>query len=584
MSFFFTDIKSKPVKDEQIAKEHGCAVCPLMKLENKTKDMQPTGTTKPIVYFVGEAPGKTEDIENKQFVGSAGVLLRDELYKIISEYEADNIIRWNNCVRCRPYIGNKNRPPEKFEIECCKHSLFKDIEETKPLIVVGFGGVPLKVFTDGNKIGQWRGRFIPIKVGNHVCWYYPVYHPSFINRKKESNKNAYGESQYEICFRTDLQDLFLFVSNYKGPEYIGSGYDEGISIILGDKEDDFDQILTQLAKFACYPYIAVDLETVGRRIQSKDFKMISISIGTDTDVVVFPLDHPKAWNFGNREENIKKLYGMLSRFIAVSQGKIAHHLKFEAANFLREFGESILRNNEWHDTMVQAYLLNEKTSKEEGMLSLDRMIQLNFGFNLKELTGVDRKNPLKSTLNELLIYNGMDSKYTYKLFMRQKDKVKEEGFEDIYNSLIKTTITLAVTEGYGIVVDMDKVNEFEKKYEGELKELLDKMKELPEVRQFGIDRFNPLAPEDLIFIFKEIMGIELTEKTKESLSTNDKVLTKLMKEGVKLAEYILAYRSMNKLKSTYVDNIKAMAGKGSIVHPNYNHLYTETGRFSSGKE
>ncbi len=72
MSFFFSDVKSPKIKNDEIAKEHGCSVCPLNKLENKTPNMQPTGSEKPIIYFIGEAPGKIEDIEGEQLWAQQG--------------------------------------------------------------------------------------------------------------------------------------------------------------------------------------------------------------------------------------------------------------------------------------------------------------------------------------------------------------------------------------------------------------------------------------------------------------------------------------------------------------------------------
>ena len=112
--------------------EHECAVCPLNNQPGlRHPKMAATGSSNPDVYILAEAPGATEDRRGRQMIGAAGQILRHHLpAKWLDR------IRWNNCVRTRP---PDNRTPVSVEIECCRPSVVKDIEETRPQAIFGFG-------------------------------------------------------------------------------------------------------------------------------------------------------------------------------------------------------------------------------------------------------------------------------------------------------------------------------------------------------------------------------------------------------------------------------------------------------------
>src|SRR5258708_6701834 len=135
MGFFSIMEASKneaPAASLDLLHQKQCTVCPLNCYAPSLKHpyMKPTGARRPLVYMLGEAPGKTEDDKGRQFVGKAGDVLR---FRIPKRWLPD--IRWNNVVRTKP---PGNRDPTITEIECCRPSLIKDIEETKPDAIFGF--------------------------------------------------------------------------------------------------------------------------------------------------------------------------------------------------------------------------------------------------------------------------------------------------------------------------------------------------------------------------------------------------------------------------------------------------------------
>jgi len=566
-----------------LAKKFGCKICPLKQLKNNLHpNMQPTGTDKPILYFLGEAPGGDEDFEGKQFIGQAGQRLRVDLYKTITNYnipltDINKYIRWNNIVRCRPYVGKSNRTPTTVEIECCKQSVFDDIEATKPLVVVGFGGVPLKTVTEGVNIDVWANRFVPVKFGKHKCWYYCCYHPSYLVR--QDSKTSFFENEYDRYFRVCLNNIFDFVLNkYEQPEIIEDGYEDNISVLY-----TISEVLGAIEELKQEELIAFDLETDALR-PFDGGKILTIAFSTYEKTFAFPIEG--YWNEKDLQEIKSKLYGLF-----INGGEfIAHNLKFELEWLYNIFDLDLLMKGKWHDTMVQAYLLDERTTKtrtkQDSMFKLDLLTYLNFGFRLKGLSTIDTKDITKSRIADILLYNGLDAKYTYLLFQKQNKKLDKE-LKLCYNNLIETTVTLTRAQSTGVHIDLESVDMYIQKYTSELEDISLKIKELDEVKSYQTEtgkEFNPLSPEHIVYIFESILKIPPKVLTKKkNYSTNDFVLGEFAKDGYKIAEYIISYRKINKLKATYLENVKELA-KDGILKTQYNLLYTQTGRLSSGKD
>jgi uracil-DNA glycosylase family 4 len=564
--------KAKVTKKVIDFKKEGCNACTLKNVKNNFPNMKPTGSDVPLLYFLGEAPGKKEDELGRQFVGDAGERLRKDMYQIIDEDFEKAYIRWNNMVRCRPYIGNSNRTPTPIEIDCCNASIVEDIERTKPLVVVGFGEVPLKNLIGGKKMYLWVNRFIPIQIGSHKCWYFVSYHPSYLVRNQRK-----WETEYDIYFRICLEHLFNFLNNYEEPIVETDSYDDGIEILM--PTTNIQTVKNRVEYFKKQEYVAIDIETT--ELKPYIGKIICVALSDGKKTFSFLLNH---------EDLFKNLYELL----ITKNHKIAHNLKFELEWFLHQYKtQEFFRESYWDDTMIQAYLLDERTDKEEGMLNLDRLIFLNFGFHLKSISNVDKADIENGPVKELLLYNARDAKYTYKLFMHNETRIAlDKNLVSCYNNLVETTKTLAVTQYRGVHVDAEWTEVLFSKYSDKLLALKILMNKLPEIIEFVKDGriFNPLSPDHLIEIFRDILRLEAVKMTKPSksypegqYSTDDEVLAEFSKRRIKLAKLIMEYREINKLKSTYVDNVKALAIDG-IIHPQFNLLFTKTGRLSSGKE
>lgn len=576
MGFASTKIK-KAVKLIKTVKEFGCEACPRNMINIRSPKMEPTGSKEPILYIVGESPGNNEDYEGYQFAGKSGDMIRPEFDRWFTKEWITKYVRWNNVVRC----FNNNITPNNFEIRCCKPSIVRDIERSKPLIIVGFGAVPLKSFIDKEKITLWRGRRIPIKVGNHSCWYMPMFHPSYIMR----NRGIGHESEIEKIFKKDIEKVYDYViDEYKEPIVIDKDYDEGINTFQeGFNIDALFSLLRSV--FNREEYIAVDIETNKLKPYYPDSKILSVAVSNYKDTIVFPVSYKEGLENEMRTVLILK---ELHKFFLEQKNIIAHNLKFELEWFFQFFkSQDFMRKVQWHDSMLQAYLIDERTTKEEGegMFNLGCLCLQRFGFNLKELTDLPKDNLESVSLDKLLKYNGMDAKYTHKLFLHQKYMLPIE-LDKSYLDLVNTTTTLVVTQNYGLKVDEEKLNNLYEDYKSRLLDIDAQIQNRPEVKKFCKEGkvFNPNSPKHLVSIFENILKIKKIKATaKEGYSVDNEVLKILQEKGIVLADLITQHRTINKLKSTYLETVKASQING-IAHPQFSAIGTITGRLSSGKE
>jgi DNA polymerase I len=101
-------------------------------------------------------------------------------------------------------------------------------------------------------------------------------------------------------------------------------------------------------------------------------------------------------------------------------------------------------------------------------------------------------------------------------------------------------------------------------------------------RQAG-ERFNLQSPQQLGFVLFEKMGLPSLKKTQKtkSYSTGAEILEELARRGYPVAQLVLRYRELSKLKSTYVDALPEMVGADGRLHTHYDQAVAATGRLSS---
>jgi len=128
-----------------------CTKCDLHK--TKTHYVPGVGPADARIMFVGEGPGRDEDIQGLPFVGAAGKLLTQLLLSIGIDRSEVFI---GNIVKCRP---PNNRVPTPEEVEACLPYLYAQISVIEPEIIVTLGNTPLNALISPTlKVSSVHGR------------------------------------------------------------------------------------------------------------------------------------------------------------------------------------------------------------------------------------------------------------------------------------------------------------------------------------------------------------------------------------------------------------------------------------------
>lgn len=566
---------------------YGCAQCSLDREPLHHPKMPATGAARPIVYVLGEAPGEDEDTEGEQFVGKAGRTIRD-----CWPEDWTAVTRWNNTLNCRP---PDNRDPSELELACCRSRIEADILATKPKVIVAVGAFALQWLTqtrlphkeyDGGRqradeppgvikpglpaITHWRGRRLPANVGGHVCWVYPIVHPSAINRWRNDKK--IGDA-WQRTFERDIERMFNDVAAGLPEPYVEppEEYRKSIECLTTYGPQGLKRIADRLAEIAQRASSGIDVETNAVHVyHTRTPKLLTIAVGSYHDTFAFGIDHPECkWTPEERDV----ILAMLHHFVLNSGKKCAHYLKMEQEWMSWLLGDEVLYDTEWGDTHAQAHAIDERPVKELGELTT-----LHFGFDVKALTNMDKSRLAEYPLTDVLMYNGLDTKYTDGIYILQEEIIRAlgEGVSLSYHNLARLSPSLVQMQSKGLVRNVEQINLLSgllKTEEAKIKLKIIQHKDVEKFRHTRVKPVNPASNKDMLEFFN-FLGFKLKSVGEEVLVDVDHPVARLE----------LQRREEAKLESTYVrplmDGGKHVRHDGR-VHPNFNQSVTVTTRLSS---
>jgi len=145
-----------------------CVNCNLSK--SRKNAVPGIGNEKSDVIFVGEAPGRNEDLQGKPFVGTAGQILSEALE--YAGFTRDQVYI-TNVVKCRP---PNNRQPITEERDACRQYLAEELKIIKPKIICILGNTAYSSLLDGSAITKNRGKLVK----NNDQLYFVTVHPAAI--------------------------------------------------------------------------------------------------------------------------------------------------------------------------------------------------------------------------------------------------------------------------------------------------------------------------------------------------------------------------------------------------------------------
>jgi uracil-DNA glycosylase family 4 len=164
---------------EQVAVCSGCGLH-----RERTHTVFARGNPQAELMFVGEAPGREEDLQGDPFVGPAGKLLDKMIFAMGLQREEVYIA---NILKCRP---PNNRDPRPDEIEACYPFLKRQIELVAPRIICTLGRPAANTLLQTNaSMGSLRGRWHTF----HGVRLMPTYHPAYLLRSPGQKKVAWQD-------------------------------------------------------------------------------------------------------------------------------------------------------------------------------------------------------------------------------------------------------------------------------------------------------------------------------------------------------------------------------------------------------
>lgn len=159
-----------------------CVKCRLA--TTRTQVVYGVGNPNADLMFIGEAPGRDEDLKGEPFVGRAGQLLTD-IIKAMQLTRDDVYIA--NVIKCRP---PENRNPEPDELEQCRPYIRRQVDLIQPKVIVTLGKFALQSLTEkGYAVSSARGQWLEwngIKV-------MPTYHPAYLLRTPGAKRDVWDD-------------------------------------------------------------------------------------------------------------------------------------------------------------------------------------------------------------------------------------------------------------------------------------------------------------------------------------------------------------------------------------------------------
>ena len=476
------------------------------------------------LVLVGEAPGDTEVLEGKPFVGRAGQLLNKVLEEVGIDRDACYI---TNAVNCRPV---PHRAPKAKEIVACRNRLIAEIRQRAPRMVVALGNAAVQALMGRHNMGDVHGTVNWCADVN--AFVVPTYHPAAVLRSPG----------YYIDLIRDMQRAALYLHEKK---VLTSVAQEVEYVTL----HNHDHVLELVERLESLSEVAVDVET------ASDGSLLCIGLAWRGDKAVVVTKDALV---------DKRTVPMLNSAL---KGKvlIGHNLKFDVKQLWRA-GVSDVRVGE--DTMLMSYTSDERP----GVHKLKPLVR-------QYLNVPDYDAPIREYYShmedcppiELWKYNAHDAAYTYALRSVLRRELDADGTWLLHNVLYPAANVLACMEYTGIMVDREYLQGLASKLRDETQTLEQEMYHL-------IGRqFNPRSQKQLAQLLYHDLGLPIPD----GRWSTDKDALAAIQDFHPLPAKILEYRGKLKMLRTYVEALLDAADDEGRVHTNFNLHGTVTGRLSS---
>lgn len=366
-------------------------------------------------------------------------------------------------------------------------------------------------------------------------------------------------------------------TNYEGQQSLLNFLDNQYKIATNEANNEkgkYKAILTQSELNKCLEEIenvkllSFDFETTSEEPVQAEIIGFSLS-WKEKEAYYIPVKHDVDTDFTEDYINdfLKKLFS--NKEIKI----IGQNIKYEYM-ILEKIGIDI--SNIHFDTMLGAYVLDPDYSP----FNLDKLADRFLNYQTVKYKDIV---PKKSTLldvdfDTVVNYACEDADIALRLYNVLKPEIDESPvknlFYDIEMPLIKV---LGDIELAGVNIDITYFKNMSSKMEKELKALQQKIYDLNDGEEFNIN-----SPKQLQEILFDKLGLKSTKKTGAGARSTDVTVLEALSDEHDIPKLILEYRTLAKLKNTYLDTLPEMIyEKTGRIHASFNQAITSTGRLSS---
>lgn len=315
--------------------------------------------------------------------------------------------------------------------------------------------------------------------------------------------------------------------------------------------------------------ISINIETAGSGIMQDLIVGVSLCYGQDNNYYI-PMNHNDFILQQVQQDDFIEIFKSVFeneniKFIGCDLKFIKHILKTL----------NIELKNMFFDVMIASYCINPSQQHTIENLALKF---LNFHIKTEEEIFSKGTKKIKADnidIETLSQYSCSKSVSLYNLKDVLINKLNKNNLSSLFFDIEMPIVqVLYEMEDIGIKTDKNFLNDFDKELTNVISVLEQKIYDL------AGETFNINSPKQLATILFEKMNLPVVKKTKTGYSTDESVLVELSQYDI--ANEILKYRELQKLKTTYVDSIRKFTElEGERIHTIFNQAVTTTGRLSS---
>ncbi len=330
-------------------------------------------------------------------------------------------------------------------------------------------------------------------------------------------------------------------------------------------QEEVETLINKLKEASMFCF---DTETTG--LDNADMELVGIAFSTkpgEAFYVPFPEDQKEARELASAFKEV---------FANPDIEKTGQNLKFDIG-VLKHYGLEV--KGKLFDTMLAHYLIQPDMRH-----NMDVMAETYLDYkpvsieHLIGKKGKSQKSMRSVPLDTITAYACEDADVTVQLRNIFEPMLKEQQLDKLFEE-IETPLTavLADMENEGVRIDKEALDDYSKVLTTDIQKVE------AEIYELAGSTFNIGSPKQLgEVLFDRLKIVAKAKRTKtKQYSTSEDVLSKL-KDKHPIVEKILDYRSLTKLKSTYVDALpKLISEKTGRIHTSYNQAVAATGRLSS---